>query len=446
MRSTRVSSWARLVITAETCGMLGHAGERRAALEVDQHHVELLGGVRHRQPEHQRAQELRLAGAGRADHQAVRAHALLGRLLDVEVHDRAALAEADRHPQPVARRPRPPGPVGVEAVHVAEREQLHEVGGAGDLAAGALDHAADRVQRGEPARERLGGGERALVGLGPDRLLAQPQRLDRVPAVARPRAVVVELDAQPGRVLELVPARRQVEQGDAVQAVRRYDVVAGRQLAAVDHQQQVRGRRPLVGAEPGPLGRGPAGSSAARSASDVDTIRIGPTASDCWALWACGQPLHPVPVGEVLLRGEHRDDEVLGGVEGGRRADQRPGQRAGRLLGAADLDPVEGAQVDRGGQVGLEPVHDEQPVQRGRGGRVDLVDGRALGRHQLERERLRAHAVPDVQEAGVAVPCSQTRERSSASAGSAAGSGWCQVSARRCWSAASRATLRTLAR
>ena len=42
--------------------------------------------------------------------------------------------------------------------------------------------------------------------------------------------------------------------------------------------------------------------------------------------------------------------------------------------------------------------------------------------------------------------CSQTRVRSSASEGRADGSGWCQVSARRCWSAAPRATSRTLAR
>ena len=88
---------------------LGHPGERRAALEVDQHHVELLGGVGHRQAEHQGAQELGLAGAGRADDQAVRAHALLGGLLDVEVDDGAAVAEADRHPQPVAGGPLPPG-------------------------------------------------------------------------------------------------------------------------------------------------------------------------------------------------------------------------------------------------------------------------------------------------------------------------------------------------
>jgi hypothetical protein len=42
-------------------GHPGHAGERRTALEVDQHHVQLRGAVRHREREDQRAQELRLA-------------------------------------------------------------------------------------------------------------------------------------------------------------------------------------------------------------------------------------------------------------------------------------------------------------------------------------------------------------------------------------------------
>ena len=157
MPASRSSSWRRTISPrqrvlhavdeGELLGEVGdhrrdvrqlrHAGERRAALEVDQHHVEVLGRVRHRQPEHQRAQELRLAGAGRADHQAVRAHALLGGLLDVEVHDGAAVAGADRHPQPVARGPLLPGLVGVEPVHVAEREQLHEVGVAAGLRVGA---------------------------------------------------------------------------------------------------------------------------------------------------------------------------------------------------------------------------------------------------------------------------------------------------------------------
>ena len=145
-----------------------------------------------------------------------------------------------------------------------------------------------------------------------------------------------------------------------------------------------------------------AGSSDASSSSDVDTIRLGPTASDCWALWPWGSHLTQSQWARFCSVVSTATTRCSGDVERGRGADHRPGQRAGRLLGAADLDPVEGAQVDRRRQVRLQPVHDEQPVQRGGGGRVDLVDGGALRRHQLERERLVADAVPHVQEARVA--------------------------------------------
>ncbi len=68
IRSTRVSSSARLVITAEVCGRSARPGEGGAALEVDQHEVQRLRGVRDRQAEHQGAQQLGLARAGGADH------------------------------------------------------------------------------------------------------------------------------------------------------------------------------------------------------------------------------------------------------------------------------------------------------------------------------------------------------------------------------------------
>ena len=375
---------------------LGHAGERRAALEVDEHHVEVLGGVRHRQPEHQGAQELRLAGAGRTDHQAVRAHALLGGLLDVEVDRAAALGDADRHPQPVARGARAPGGAGVERVHVTEAEEVHEVGGAGGL---AVATGGDGVQRRQPAGERLGGGQVALVREAADRLGADPQRGDRELAVLGRR--VGELQPQPGRVVELVPALREVDQRDAVQAVGRDDVVARRQLAAVDDQQDVRGRLGLVGAEAGAVAE-------VRRQHRAEVVERGghhPARADGVALLAAqrvGQPLQPVPVGQVVVGAEHRDREVLGVVERRRRADHRAGQGPRRVLLAGQLDPVEGPQVDRGGQVRLHPVHDQQPVQRRGRGRVHLVDRRAVRRHQLERERLRGQAVAHVQEVLVA--------------------------------------------
>ena len=134
---------------------------------------------------------------------------------------------------------------GVVGVDVAEAEQLHVVGrGRGDVDGGARRGrlGAGGLQRRHPAGEGLGRGEVALVGEGLDRLVAQPQR-EHGPLVQLVGALD-ELQAQPGGVLELVPAARQVEQGDAVQAVGRDDVVARRQVAAVDHEQDVRGRRP----------------------------------------------------------------------------------------------------------------------------------------------------------------------------------------------------------
>ena len=161
------------------------AGEGRAALEVDEDHVEDLGRVRHRQTEHQGAQELRLAGAGRADHQAVRAHALLGGLLDVEVDRAAGVADADRDAEPVADGPGLPGRRQVEGAHVAEAEQVVQVGGAGERV--LADRTLGGVQRREPPGERLGAGEVELVAGGPGRALAHPQRGDGGLAVGEQR-------------------------------------------------------------------------------------------------------------------------------------------------------------------------------------------------------------------------------------------------------------------
>ena len=264
-----------------------------------------------------------------------------------------------------------------------------------------VDHAADRVQRREPPREGLGGGQRALVDLGPDHLVAQPQRLHGVAAVdelgspsncSRSRVASSSSSQRTGRSRTVTPC---TPSGGTMW-------LPGGSSAPSMHEQDVRGGRPLVGPEPRPLARGRRAASTASSSERRGHHPHRPDRVGLLGALAVRQPLDPVPVGEVLLGGQHGDDEVLGRVERGRGADHRPGQRAGRLLGTADLDPVEGAQVDRRRQVRLQPVYDEQPVQRGGGGRVDLVDGRALRRHQLERERLVADAVADVQEARVA--------------------------------------------
>ena len=176
------------------------------------------------------------------------------------------------------------------------------------------------------------------------------------------------------------------------------------------------------------------------------TRRIGPTASTSRVLCACGS--HFTQSQWVRFCSELRTATTSWSGLWKAVAEQIIARAVERdLLGvAAELDAVEGAQVDRRRQVGLQAVHDEEPVQGGRGGRVDLVDRRALRRHQLERQRLRAQAVADVQEVVVGrgrAPTGGCGPRPAT--GSAAGSGWCQLSARRCWSAASRATLRMLA-
>ena len=61
-------------------GQRVEGGERRAALEVDEHEVQRLGRMGGGQTEHQGAQELALAGPGSADAESVRPAAALGGL------------------------------------------------------------------------------------------------------------------------------------------------------------------------------------------------------------------------------------------------------------------------------------------------------------------------------------------------------------------------------
>ena len=120
----------------------------------------------------------------------------------------AAVAEPDRHPQPVARGPRPPGGAGVEGVHVAEAEQVHEVGRPGDLAAGrARRRRRSTVCSGVSRRANASAvATVALVGQRPDRLLAQPQR--DAPG-AGPRSVGgLGVELQPQRVASSSSSQR----------------------------------------------------------------------------------------------------------------------------------------------------------------------------------------------------------------------------------------------
>ena len=359
---------------------------------------------------------------------------------------RAALAEPDRHPQPVAGGPRAPGGAGVEGVDVAEAEQVHEVGGAGDLAGGGLasgrrvtvcSGASRRANASAVARShwsasaRTGSSRSRTAWTG-----CLPSSSGPASSSSRSRDASSSSSQRAGRSSTVTPCRPSggitwLPGGSwAPSVTSRMWGVGGRSSAPN------RGRSLRSG-----------GSRAAISASDVVTIRIGPTASDCWALWACGSHFTQSQWVEVALGGEHRDGEVVGGVERGRRADHRPGERADRVLLAAQLDPVEGPQVDarraasaaagarRAAGAGRRP----RPGRPGRSGRSPAARARAraagsrrrTGRAGSWRRSWRA-------------PTPATAPRPAT--GRACGSGWCQFRARRCWSAASRATWRTLPR
>ena len=109
IRSTSVSSSARFVITAETCGM--PRGPRNVAppLKSTSTKFSASGGWVAASADHERAQELALAGAGGADAEPVRPAAALCGLLEVQHDRRAALVDADRHAQPVDRGGLPSG-------------------------------------------------------------------------------------------------------------------------------------------------------------------------------------------------------------------------------------------------------------------------------------------------------------------------------------------------
>ena len=106
---------------------LRHAREGGTALEVDEHEVELVGRVGQRQREHESAQNLGLARAGRAHEQPVRAHTALSRLLDIQHHRSAFGRDRERNSQPVPPRPASPIAVRVEVAHVPELEEVEKI-------------------------------------------------------------------------------------------------------------------------------------------------------------------------------------------------------------------------------------------------------------------------------------------------------------------------------
>ena len=115
---------------ARDLGCAVEGSEGSAALVVDEHHRQILRIVADQQPQHQGAQHLALAGTRRPDAQAVRAHAVLGGLLEIEGNGFAHVIGSDGDPQEsglAARRPRP-GEVDVVVVgHPQQFGEGHDV-------------------------------------------------------------------------------------------------------------------------------------------------------------------------------------------------------------------------------------------------------------------------------------------------------------------------------
>ena len=367
---------------------LRHPGEGGTTFEVHQHEVQVLAGVGHRQGQHQGAQHLGLPGPGGTDHQPVRAHPLLGGLLDVQDHRLPVRSQPDRYPEPVPGQPGSPGHLGVEVAHIRQAEQVGQL--CGDRLCRPTLAPITLVQEwGQPPSCGLRLGHAHRVRGGRVRGVTEAQDAHRRAALAIP------LQQQPYRVPvgELVPPLRQVQHGHAVDPVMAHRRVPGRDLPAVDHEQDMRTGRVALGAEPRPVGQ-PRG----HQALDVRPgLADHPGRADGVPLPGgvrVREPLHPFPCGQRLRCCDHRDLQLVGWGERGQMADHRPGEGAGTQLRSGDLDTGRGAQIQSVRQVRLPFVRTDEPVRSRGTHRVHLRqrgDRRFL---QVQRERLCGGADP----------------------------------------------------
>ncbi len=368
--------------------------ERRTTLEVDQDHVQRRTGVHRQQGQHQGAQELGLTGTGRADAQAVRAHALHGRFLDVQFDQLALLADTEGHPVAVPHRARAPGVLHVEGHRVAGNAQQFQharVGHQRFLVTRVLLRA--HPVRGQPPRQRL--------GLHDGQSVRGPEPLDAARA-ARAEPVGFDDHAQAAPLGQVAQRVGQVEQGDADQALLQDDVLLEGDVAVVDHDHDVRlvTRRRGVAGEPLPVAQElvePVLDLAERAADHpewTDAVHNG-------RMLVVRQPLRPLPLLLGATRGHHRDQQVVRGVEGGHLGDRGAGQRTHLLLLALQADGGETAQRDGHRQVGHDGVGAHEAAQRQRGDRLQFLDRTGLRRHQAGVQPLGTAADAQVQEVTV---------------------------------------------
>ena len=270
------------------------AGERRPALEVDEHEVQALRRVGQREPEHQRAQQFGLARSGRADHQAVWPHAALRRLLDVDVDRLSAHSDADRHPKPVAGRPRAPGDVRIDLVRIAETEQIRQAQVDGERI-GRLGRRSRHPQRRHRPHQRLHLGDAEVVGGTETGDLRRP---GAILTLHRHRAAL-DPQLQDARVVVRPQYRVEVQDGHTLDEPGG-ELCLGRNPAAVDHHDDVRAVAAAGDAEARATGQRVAEHRFERQQIVADHPRLADRVERLRGQ-AVRQPLDPLP-GVLLLR------------------------------------------------------------------------------------------------------------------------------------------------
>ena len=389
----------------------GQVGEGGAALVVDEHERELLGAVGGGQAGHQRAQQLALARSGGPHQHAVRAHAALGGLLEVELEDLAVGGAPDRRAQAERPRTRAPRGLGVERVGRRQPQQVDEphVHAQAALAVAALR----QPQGGQRARRRLGRAQIDVVEehLGDRRRVLTPQ-LPRAgaalghgePRVDVRRLELVRVGEQDQHALELAGAREQLAEGG--QLVRR---VVG-PVAVEDHDQLGRHERDLPPADTG-LGDPPQLLQARPQLGLEQAVELAHRPREQEAARDIGidalmrQPLPPLPVVGVLGVEHGQQTHVVRGAPGGELVHQRARPRARVPAVAGDGEHPDLGEID----------HHRLTAQRASAldelarllERVRLVLGERVHAEvelDLAVQRHVAGAEPDVQEIAVIGP------------------------------------------
>ena len=350
-----------------------------------------------RQAEDQGPEQLGLPGAGRADDQAMRSHAALRGFLDVQLDGLAAGVQADRYPEPAPGRARAPQPGQVQRLGAGHAQQCSQGGVHGErVIAGRA--APRRAQRRQLAGQRLRLGQRQRVRRADPR-----QDIGACPVPGHhPELPGRDLQPQRGRVGGTGVVARHVDQGHAVHPVAAELVVWPYRRAVHDHHV-VRERAALAGGEARPVLQ----VRAEHALELLHAARHQPDRARGVALGrvpGVRQPLDPVPFPHPVRRGAHADPHVLRGVEHGQLGEDRAHHAAGRVRIAAGGDPAERAQRHADRQLGHPAVGPDEPAERARTQRIEILGRLGLRRHQPDRELLGAGAEPEAAEIGVLRP------------------------------------------